>query len=214
MERHFGLIGYPLGHSFSQGYFQKKFEALGLTDHTYNLFPLTSLNEFPKLVQNNKLTGLNVTIPYKQDVIAFLDSLDTSAEKVGAVNVIKFNNGKLIGHNTDYPAFKKSLDAFIGQTKPSALVLGTGGASKAVMAALDDLEIEYHQVSRIATASAFSYEQLILSPDILEEFKLIINTTPLGMSPQLDTCPNLPYDQLTDSHYLFDLVYNPETTLF
>lgn len=214
MPRQFGLIGYPLGHSFSQGYFTKKFEALNLSDHSYDLFEISSINEFSELVETKKLAGLNVTIPYKQDIIPFLDSLDTSAEKVGAVNVIKFDSGKLVGHNTDYPAFKKSLQSFLGKASYKALVLGTGGASKAVLASLEDLGIDYQQVSRIATANAYSYEQLILSQDILEEYKLIINTTPLGMSPNVESCPNISYDQLTVSHFLFDLVYNPELTLF
>lgn len=214
MGQHFGLIGYPLGHSFSQGYFQKKFEKLGLVDNTYSTFELSSLNEFPRLIQSKKLAGLNVTIPYKQDIISYLDSLDVSAEKVDAVNVIKFSNDRLIGYNTDYPAFKKSLRKFIGQIECRALVLGTGGASKAVIASLEDLSIEFHQVSRIATANAFSYEQIMLKPEMLEEYKLIINTTPLGMSPNLNTFPSLPYENLTSSHFLFDLVYNPEITMF
>lgn len=214
MDRQFGLIGFPLGHSFSKGYFSKKFKDLGLDNHFYNLFELSSINEFKELINNSKLAGLNVTIPYKQDIIPFLDSLHESAEKVGAVNVIKFKDGKLIGYNTDYPAFKQSLKEWLGSTICKALVLGTGGASKAVVAALNDLEIEFQQVSRIATIDALSYEQLFLEDELIKDHKLIINTTPLGMAPNIDACPNLPYDQLTKTHSLFDLVYNPETTLF
>lgn len=214
MGRHFGLIGFPLGHSFSKGYFKEKFKTLGLKDHSYDLFELSDLNEFEQLIKNEELVGLNVTIPYKQDVIPFLDSLDVSAEKVGAVNVIRFKDKKLTGYNTDYPAFKQSLKKWLSITNIKALVLGTGGASKAVTAALDDLEIEYAQVSRIATIDALSYEQLFFDPELIAEHQLIINTTPLGMAPNTDTCPDLPYNQLTSSHHLFDLVYNPELTLF
>lgn len=214
MGYHYGLIGYPLGHSFSQSYFQKKFEELGLKDHTYDLFELSSLSEFPPLIETKGLAGLNVTIPYKQDIISFLSSLDTSAEKIGAVNVIKPFNGNLIGYNTDYPAFRQSLKNWIDNTACKALVLGTGGASKAVTTSLEDLKIECQQVSRIATANAISYEQIILEPNILTEYRLIINTTPLGMSPNMESYPMLPYEQLTKSHFLFDLVYNPAKTAF
>lgn len=214
MGGQYGLIGYPLGHSFSQRYFQNKFDELELKNHSYNLFELSTLNEFSNLIESREINGLNVTIPYKQDIIAFLDTLDASAEKVGAVNVIKFRDDKLTGYNTDYPAFRQSLKTWLGEVQCNALVLGTGGASKAVIASLDDLEIEYQQVSRIATANALSYEQILFEPAILNQYKLIINTTPLGMSPNLESYPMLPYEQLTTSHFLFDLVYNPSQTAF
>lgn len=213
MANQYGLIGYPLGHSFSKKYFDQKFEKLKSTD-SYSLFEIQNINDFKTLVFEKNLKGINVTIPHKQSVIPFLHKLDKSAELVGAVNVIKNNYNELTGFNTDYPAFKKTLKKWLDNTNIKALVLGSGGASKAVIAALQDLKIVYQKVSRVESNTCLTYQSLKDSPSLIKEFKLIINTTPLGMAPQIDSKPDLPYNLLTSSHYLYDLVYNPEETAF
>lgn len=215
--RKFGLIGYPLSHSFSKKYFTNKFEKEGVQDAQYELFPIQSVQELPGLLKNNpELKGLNVTIPYKEQVIPFLDAVDAKAQEIGAVNTISIDNGKLTGYNTDYYGFKDSLTKFVGANglPNRALILGTGGASKAVEAALDDLEIKYKLVSRKPIADEISYQSLLSSPNELLVSPLIVNTTPLGMSPNTDTLPELPYDHLTPDHMLYDLVYNPLKTAF
>ncbi|WP_258105246.1 shikimate dehydrogenase [Marinoscillum sp. MHG1-6] len=214
--RKFGLIGFPLTHSFSKKYFTAKFEQLGLADHFYDLFEMESVDEFVKLWEDPELVGVNVTVPHKQNVMPFLDGLDASAERVGAVNVIKRQQEGLIGYNSDYVGFKRSLEKFIGENHPvkNAIILGTGGASKAVEVALADLHIEYQLVSRRATANTISYDQLNECKEKMQEVQLIVNTTPLGTYPKVDTCPDLPYSELSDKHYLYDLVYNPSETLF
>lgn len=215
--RLFGLIGYPLGHSFSKKYFSEKFEREQVEHARYELFELEDIDCFPALIIGQPgLCGLNVTIPHKQAVIPYLDELDASAQKVGAVNVIRMEEGRLIGYNSDYFGFYQSLLNWLPGEKShfSALVLGTGGASKAVCAALTDLKIPYSLVSRQAGPNSLSYEQLQASPDILQTSRLIINTTPLGMSPNTDTAPPIAYDKLTPEHFLCDLVYNPEETRF
>lgn len=215
--RKFGLIGFPLSHSFSKKYFTNKFEKEGIADAEYELFPIKTIEELPKLIaENPDLVGLNVTIPYKEQVIPLLDALDPKAEAIGAVNTIKIENGKLIGYNTDYNGFKDSLIKFIGQNQlPSkALILGTGGASKAVKATLEDLSIQYQFVSRKPEDGQLSYEEVNSSLDHFITSSLIINTTPLGMSPNEANLPELPYDQLSQNHFLYDLVYNPMKTAF
>ncbi len=215
--RKFGLIGYPLSHSFSKKYFTNKFEKEGIKDAQYELFPIDSIDKLPKLLaENPDLVGINVTIPYKEKVIPFLDALDPKAESIGAVNTIKLVDGKLIGYNTDYHGFKDSLLKFIGskQIPKTALVLGTGGASKAVHKALEDLGITCQFVSRKPIKEQLSYEDLFSSTDHLNTFLLIINTTPLGTSPNEDALPELPYHLLTQDHLLYDLVYNPMKTAF
>jgi len=215
--RRFGLIGYPLGHSYSKRYFENKFEKLELDDHIYQLFEMEFLKEFPTLWSNQRdLVGVNVTVPHKENVIKFLDGLDMSAQKVGAVNVIKKEGGKLRGYNTDYFAFKDSLEDWLedSEFEGKALILGSGGASKAVSASLKDLEIPFSQASRMKSRGDISYDQLTNEPEIIKDFKLVINTTPLGMKPKVDTCPEIPYDLLDEGYWLYDLVYNPETTLF
>lgn len=211
----YGLIGYPLSHSFSKRYFTEKFEQMGISDtHTYELFELADIQNFPQLIASQPdLRGLNVTIPHKQAVMAFLDALDASAEKVGAVNVIKIGvGGKLIGYNSDYYGFKTSLEEFIPAHTPlKALILGNGGAAKAVVAALKDLSIQYKIVSRTKSDDNLSYKDLT---DEISNYQLIINSSPVGTYPQSDVCPDIPYDQLTSNHYLYDLVYNPVQTLF
>lgn len=211
----YGLIGYPLGHSFSKKYFTEKFELMGITDNNaYELFELPDIQAFPQLIESrSNLKGLNVTIPHKQAVMPFLDGLDASAEKVGAVNVIKIGEGgKLIGYNSDYYGFKTSLEEFIpADTQLKALVLGNGGAAKAVIAALNDLSIPYKIVSRTKSADALGYEDLTAG---IGKYQLVINSSPVGTYPKADVCPDIPYEQLTTNHYLYDLVYNPVQTLF
>lgn len=215
--KNFGLIGYPLGHSFSKKYFTEKFEKEGLNDCAYHLFPLPNLKDFNAWLEDqNELIGLNVTIPYKTEIIPFLDELSPQAERIGAVNTIHWKAGKRIGHNTDYIGFKNSLVAFIGakEMPNAALILGTGGASKAIKTALEDLNIAYKCVSRSVKENTLSYEELHHPNFKLKDYPLIINTTPLGMAPDVSSLPNLPYEQLSSTHMLYDLVYNPLKSAF
>lgn len=214
--RLFGLIGKKLGHSFSKGYFTEKFAREGITDCHYELFELGTIEELRALLdQQPDLEGLNVTIPYKQDVFPFLHQLDASAQKVGAVNVIKRDaKGKLTGYNSDYYGFRTSLEnwlpaGFDGQ----ALVLGTGGASRAVCAALQDMGIGYVQVSRTEGEQQVTYEELRAN-ELLSLHHLVINTTPLGMHPQTESAPDLNWEEAGARHYFYDLVYNPAETRF
>lgn len=213
--RTFGLIGYPLTHSFSKKYFTDKFSRENIMDVVYENFPIESIEYFPKLWQDHtSLVGLNVTIPYKEQVIPYLDLLDDAARRIGAVNVIKkMPDGRLKGYNSDYYGFKDSLVHFLRGNQPShALVLGTGGASKAVVCALEDIGISHTLVSRVSDANKIAYEDLTTS--YISKSKLIVNTSPLGMYPKVDTYPDLPYNALTGEHFLYDLVYNPEITQF
>jgi shikimate dehydrogenase len=211
----YGLIGYPLSHSFSRKYFTEKFEREGIRDCVYELFELPDIAGFPALLTAHpNLRGLNVTIPHKQAVIPFLDHLDESAQKVGAVNVIKLGQeGEKTGYNSDYYGFKQSLSEWLtGQVPLSALVLGNGGACKAVKAALADLDINYLVVSRQAAEGSITYDQL--DAQVMARHPLIINTTPLGTYPHTEAFPPLPYHLLTSRHWLYDLVYNPSETEF
>jgi shikimate dehydrogenase len=212
--RKFGLIGKKLGHSFSKQYFTAKFEKESIADATYELYELASITEFPQLLKSDpELVGLNVTVPYKEAVIPYLNELDETAAGIGAVNVIKITQGKTKGYNSDYVGFKKSLERFYPANEASkALVLGTGGASKAVCAALKNLDIKYTILSRQPKAGQLTYSDI--TPELLQQYQLIVNTTPLGMAPDLDSCPDIPYSALTAQHYLYDVVYNPEQTLF
>ncbi|MFD1871287.1 shikimate dehydrogenase family protein [Hymenobacter bucti] len=214
--RTFGLIGRSLSHSFSQTYFTQKFYSLGLEDCRYELFELAEARELPDLLaKHSDLAGLNVTIPYKEQIWPYLTDVASSAALVGAVNVIELRaDGSLIGHNTDYVGFRESLRPFYPDRSPAAraLVLGTGGAAKAVGVALRELGIPYWLVSRDALGPHLTYAEL--TPDVLAAHPLIINTTPLGTYPNVATCPPLPYAALTPQHYLYDLVYNPRETLF
>jgi shikimate dehydrogenase len=218
MQKLYGLIGFPLGHSFSKGYFTEKFEQLGLsTSHRYELFQLPEASDLIALIaQNEDLQGINVTIPHKVAVLPLLDSLDASAQKVGAVNVIKITTDKkLIGYNSDYYGFKTSLEEWLtshNSMPQKALVLGNGGAARAVMAALIDLGIQYTVVSRNAAEGQYSYEQLTES--VMADNQLIINTSPVGTYPKQDQCPAIPYHFLSENHFLYDLVYNPAETTF
>lgn len=212
----YGLIGYPLGHSFSVPYFEKKFREEG-TDAEYRNFPLEDISEFPSLIKKEStLEGLNVTVPYKQLVLPYLDALSKTAREIQAVNTIctcrKQGRLALVGHNTDVVGFRRSLEEHLKAYHASALVLGTGGSSKAVVYVLKELGIEYMQVSRTAGEESLTYADL--DDGLLEKTKLIINTTPLGMFPRVDTLPDLPYKALGDKHLLFDLVYNPAKTSF
>lgn len=215
-KRQFGLIGRHLAHSFSPAYFRDKFEAEDIVDAQYNLFPIEQIADFPKLLaEQPTLAGLNITIPYKETVISFLDALDPLAKRVGAVNTLKFVEGKKIGFNTDVIGFKEACAPFLEQmdrTGLKALILGTGGASKAVKVALEDLNIPYRFVSRKKTKDVLSYDEITLN--ILQEYLFVINTTPLGMYPAINEAPSLPYEGLTAQHFLFDLVYNPTVTKF
>jgi len=209
----FGLIGKSLGHSFSKGYFTEKFQKEGL-DHSYENFELHSIDEFPNLLNENPdLAGLNVTIPYKESIIPYLDKVDLIAKEVGAVNTVSIIRGKTKGYNTDVIGFKNSLKPFLKHGMDKALILGTGGASKAVAYVLKNLGIDCFFVSRNpATGKFFSYD--MLNEEAMKQFKLIINTTPLGTFPDVGDFPNLPYEHLTQEHLLYDLIYNPSQTIF
>lgn len=208
----YGIIGYPLLQTFSPGYFNKKFEDQGIQD-TYEKFPLNKIDDLKQVLKRHPdLKGMNVTIPYKQAVIALLDELDDTAQQIGAVNTISIKNGKLKGYNTDTIGFTNSLKPLLKPQHNKALILGTGGASKAVAYALQQLSIGYHFVSRRKAEDQLSYTDL--NKTIIEDHKLIINTTPLGMVPHENAYPDIPYAFLSAEHLLYDLIYHPEETLF
>lgn len=208
--RKFGLIGYPLSHSFSPRYFAEKFKKEGIEDAVYNLYPLEDISAFEAL-KNKNISGLNVTIPYKETIIPYLDEISPEAQEIGAVNTIRFNAGRTIGYNTDVYGFETSLIRFIDRNEVKrALILGTGGAAKAVAYVLRKLWIPFLYVSRSAGDLPYDGVDKI----VLDDHQLIINTTPLGMAPKVDTCPNIPYQYLSGKHFSYDLVYNPEKTLF
>ncbi len=215
-ESIYGLIGYPLTHSFSQQYFNRKFDAESIAARYVN-FEIPEIADFPDIIKDNpNLRGLNVTIPYKEQVISYLDELDPDTAEIGAVNVIKFirkgSKLRLKGYNSDVIGFTDSLSPLLTPEMKHALVLGTGGASKAVMQALKKLGISATLVSRTPSEGRYTYSDL--TPEIMAENLLIINTTPLGMYPHMDECPDIPYDQLTPAHLCYDLLYNPDVTLF
>jgi shikimate dehydrogenase len=211
--RQFGLIGYPLSHSFSKKYFTEKFEKEGWNDCSYDNHSIASITELPVLLRDNPLLeGLNVTIPYKEQVLPFLSGMSEVVKEIKACNCIKIEAGKLIGYNTDVTGFEVSLKARLATHHKQALILGTGGAASAVAYVLRKLDIRYRYVSRNASGGNFSYEDI--TPALLEANTLVINTTPLGMYPNIHQLPALPYHALGSNHYLFDLVYNPEKTLF
>ncbi|RDY61035.1 shikimate dehydrogenase family protein [Flagellimonas nanhaiensis] len=211
-ENRFGLLGRNISYSFSQGYFTQKFKDLGLSDHSYENFDIPDISLFKKVISENNLRGLNVTIPYKEEVIPFLDQLDVSAEKIGAVNTIKFTEQGLIGYNTDATGFKKSLEPLLKPHHTKALILGTGGASKAIFFVLNELEIESTYVSRSKKQDQFTYEDL--DKETIENHTVIVNCTPLGTHPNISEKPAIPYEYLGNRHLLFDLIYNPEKTSF
>ena len=211
--RKFGLIGFPLGHSFSKKYFTEKFSREGIQGCQFELYPLASIQEFPQLFASEPgLEGLSVTIPYKEQVIPYLDGLDPACAQIGAVNCIRIRDGKKIGFNTDYLGFKQSLQSWLGSEIPNALVLGTGGASKAVQQALRDLGVPFRIVSRSQQEGQLTYAELKEQPQWLASHPLIINTSPVGTYPQVEDMPNIPLEQLHAAHRVYDLVYNPPIT--
>ncbi len=208
----YGLIGNPVEHSFSEKYFSEKFENEGI-DAKYKLFKLEDLTAFQELLKKEKkLKGLNVTSPFKEKIIPFLDEVEQQAKNIGAVNTIKFEDGKRIGYNTDSFGFLKSLFPIIEKQHTNALILGTGGAAKAIAQALKSMGIEYQMVSRTPAENQLAYTDL--TEEIIKENLLIINCTPLGTYPNVEESPNIPYDGLTQKHLLYDLTYNPVVTQF
>lgn len=212
----YGLIGKVLGHSFSQDYFNQKFESEHINARYIN-FEIADIGEFNELLaEYPALRGLNVTIPYKEQVIGYMDEMDPTAERIGAVNVIKFiGRGaslRLKGFNSDVIGFSDSIRPLLNADRRKALVLGTGGASKAIAVGLTDLGIDVQLVSRSARNGVITYADL--TPEIIADRKVIVNTTPLGMYPHVDQAPDIPYEELTPKHLCYDLIYNPDTTLF
>ena len=211
--RKFGLIGFPLGHSFSKKYFTEKFAREGKSDCQFELYEFPQVADFTALIQQEKaLEGLSVTIPYKEQIIPYLDALDPACERIGAVNCIRIRDGKKVGFNTDYLGFKQSLQSWLGDAIPSALVLGTGGASKAVQQALRDLGVSFRIVSRSKQEGQLTYQDLSEDKTWLQNHPLVINTTPLGTFPKIEGIPELPLEQLNERNLVYDLVYNPPIT--
>ncbi|MGC6428746.1 MAG: shikimate dehydrogenase family protein [Flavobacteriales bacterium] len=207
--RQFGLIGKNLNYSFSKDFFDQKFELENINNCSYNLFELENLDSFKNFIVKNKIEGLNITIPYKQEIIQFVDELSIEAKAINAVNCLKIANQKIIGHNTDYIGFSDSIKPLLKPVHKKALILGSGGASKAIAFAFTKMGVDYSIVSR---KKELNYE--CLDKDMLNDYKVIINCTPLGTSPIVDECPNIPYKYLTEQHLLYDLVYNPKESLF
>lgn len=212
--RRYGLIGYPLTHSFSERFFTEKFQREGINDCTYSNFPIAEIDALPQVLADPALCGLNVTIPYKQQVIRFLHELSPVVEDIGACNCIRIKRGRLGGYNTDVVGFERSLVRKLAPHHRKALVLGTGGASKAVGYVLRKIGIGYRLVTRHPRPDTGDLGYGEIDAGLLAEFPLIINTSPVGMYPRVDDCPGLPYEALGPLHYLFDLVYNPARTLF
>lgn len=211
--RRFGLIGKTLKHSFSKNYFAQKFRDSHINDCTYDTFELASITELPHLINRYPdLEGLNITIPYKEDVLSFLDEKSKVVQETGACNCIQIVKGKLHGYNTDVSGFKHSLQPKLKPGHKKALILGSGGAAKAVKYALQELGIEFLVVSRRKESGDLGYQEV--NDEILRQYTLVINTTPLGMYPNIHEAPPIPYAFLTPQHFLFDLTYNPEKTMF
>ena len=210
-----GLLGKDISYSFSRVYFKNKFEKEKINNTSYENFDIENIELFPALIKETKnLKGLNVTIPYKEAVMPFLDKLNKKAKEIGAVNTIKITKkGKLVGYNTDCYGFKKSLEPYLKPHHKKALILGTGGASKAIAYSLLKLNIAYSYVSRSKSkAVSFTYDSL--TETIISEHQIIINCTPLGTYPNIENCPEIPYKAISSNHVLFDLIYNPEETKF
>lgn len=212
----YGLIGYPLGHSFSRSFFNDKFKAEKI-DAEYLNFEIPSINQFTDIIDaNSQLRGLNVTIPYKQQVMDYLDEVSPEARAIGAVNVVRVeHNGKntrLIGYNSDIIGFTQSIEPLLQDHHKKALILGTGGASKAIRYGLEKLGLETVFVSRTIRDNCITYADI--TREVLEEYEVIVNCTPKGMFPHTDECPDIPYEHLTHRNLLYDLVYNPDETLF
>ena len=216
MEK-YGLIGYPLGHSFSIIYFNQRFDDEGI-DATYENFEIPTIDELPEIIARNpELRGLNVTIPYKEKVIPFLDSISPEARAIGAVNVIRVvhqkNNTLLKGYNSDVIGFTQSIESMLDpKWHKKALILGTGGASKAINYGLKSLGLETVFVSRYERPDTIQYDKI--TPEVIKEYNVIVNCTPVGMYPHTDECPQLPYEAMDSHTILYDLIYNPDQTLF
>jgi len=209
----YGLIGRNIGYSFSKAFFSTKFEQENRKD-TYHNFELQDIGQLPDIVGNESdLKGLNVTLPYKESVIPLLDRVDKEAKKIGAVNTIKIlKDGRLAGYNTDHYGFAKALANFLPITSKTAIVLGTGGAAKAVCYVLRAMDFDHLVVSRSPNANKIGYDDL--TRKIIEDHKLIINCTPVGTFPNIENCPDIPYQYIGSDHLLFDLIYNPRETEF
>ena len=214
VRKRFGLLGRNISYSFSKGYFTDKFNCENFAGCTYENFDIPEITAFPEVIKNTSdLKGMNVTIPYKETVIPFLDKLSKKAELIGAVNTIKITKkGKLKGYNTDYYGFKKSLQPLLQPHHKKALILGTGGASKGVAYALDELDIPYTFVSREAKENGIDYDRI--NATTFDNYQIIINATPVGTSPNVDAFPLIPYEFFTEKHIAYDLIYNPAETQF
>lgn len=210
----FGLLGKNISYSFSSGYFSEKFDKLNLNNCSYINFDINTIDKFNSLLLENTISGMNVTIPYKEEIIPFLNEIDDEAKEIGAVNTIKFlKSGKTKGYNTDVFGFKNSLKPLLKKHRLKALILGTGGASKAVAFTLERLKISFLFVSRNPVSNQqISYKDL--NEKIISEYQLIINCTPLGTFPNTKSCPDIPYQYITSNHLLYDLIYNPSETTF
>ncbi len=212
-QHKFGLVGKDISYSFSRGYFTQLFKEQGLAGYSYENFDLQYISDFPKIIkQTPGLQGLNVTIPYKEAVLPYLDAIDDEAAQIGAVNTIKCTRDGLIGYNTDIYGFRKSLEPFLKGHHKKALILGTGGASKAVAYVLTSLGITFQFVSRKPGKNQWAYGDL--GSESMEQHTIIVNCTPLGTFPNIEQKPDIPYEELTSRHLLFDLIYNPEKSAF
>ena len=208
MKKNYGLIGTKLKHSFSKDYFERKFKSLNYKNHSYKNFEINNLNSLRELISKNNLSGLNVTIPFKEQILNYVDDLDDSAEKIGSINTIKVNKNKITGFNTDADGFEKSFKPLI-ENRNSAIILGNGGASKAIQYVLTKNKINCKVISR---SGEIKYENLS-NLDIINNL-ILINTTPLGMYPNVHSFPKIPYNLLSEKHLVYDLVYNPKETVF
>lgn len=209
----YGLIGYPLGHSFSKKYFTEKFEREGLSGCSFESYPISSIDQFPGLLKDNpSLKGIAVTIPYKEQVLPFITEFSEEVKAIGAANCIKISGDRLTAYNTDITGFQQSFQKKLRTVNKKALVLGTGGASKAVKFVLQKMNIDFLVVSRHPKNEMISYDAI--DKKLMSEYNIIINCSPLGTVPDINTCPEIPYQFITKDHYLFDLVYNPSKTLF
>lgn len=211
----FGLLGKDISYSFSRKYFTEKFQELGLKDYKYSNFDIPEIEEFPFLLyhREDEFRGINVTIPYKESVMRYLDDVDEDARNIGAVNTIKItDDNKLVGYNTDFYGFQNAIQPLLKSNHKKALILGTGGASKAIAYAFDKMNIEYKFVSRKVSEGMFLYS--MLNEQIMEEYTVIVNSSPVGTHPNINESPNIPFQFITNKHLLFDLIYNPAETKF
>lgn len=212
-NKQFGLVGKGIGYSFSKTYFQKKFiENKSFTNYNYKNFDIENISEIEKIFEIKNLAGLNITIPYKEKVIPYLNELTATAQQIGAVNTVVFKNKKTVGHNTDIVGFENALKLFIGTSSKKALVLGSGGASKAVKFVLKKNKIDLITVSRNPKKNEMNYDDI--NQKMINNYPLIINCTPLGTKPKIEEAPNIPYNYIGPENYLFDLIYNPIQTKF